>query len=187
MLRSITFLALFLSHCFFSFGQDEKSDSKLSSLAKLELGGQGIGFGYEARLSNKMTMDISAGIGGGYEIAEGFMEINYGRPVVYFSLTPKYFYNRQRRIDKGKETILNAGNYFGLRLKYVGTNNRGLYWYNNGFLVNVHWGIQRPLGAHWTYNTHFGAGYAWDIDFGFGTIYPAIDFKFSYIFSKSKK
>jgi len=190
MIKSTTFLALLLGHCFFSFGQDEKPDSKLSNLAKLELGGQGIGLGYEARLSNKMTVDMSAGIGGGYDIGEGFMEINYARPAIYFSLTPKYFYNRQRRIDKGKETIFNAGNYFGLRFKYVGANNRGLYYFNNyrnSILVNLHWGIQRPLGMHWAFNAHFGAGYAQDIDYSFGTIYPAIDFKFSYIFSKSKK
>ena len=187
MIKSPSLLILFLYSFNLSFGQETSSDTTLSSYLKLDLGGQGPGLTYEARLSNKMTADLSAGIGGGYEIAEGFMEVNYGRPAFYFSFTPKYFYNRRKRIEKGKETSLNAGNYFGLRLKYVTPNNRTYPYYNSGFLVNIHWSILRTLGKNWTFNSHFGAGYAQDIDFGFGTIYPAIDFKFSYIFSRSKK
>lgn len=195
MIRSITFLILFTGQFLWSLGQDSRSDAKLSSLAKFDLGGQGIGLTYEARLSNKMTSDISAGLGGGHDIGEGFFEINYGYPAFYFSLTPKYFYNRQKRIDKGKATLFNSGNYLGLRFKFVAANSRrvdtygnsSLNVYRNSILGNLHWGIQRAMGQHWTFNFHIGAGYAEDIDYGFGTIYPAIDFKFSYVFFNSKK
>ena len=195
MIKSILFLTLFAGQSLWSFGQDPKSDSKLSSFIMLDLGGQGIGLTYESRLSNKMTVDFSAGVGGGHDIGEGFFEINYGYPAFYFSLTPKYFYNRQKRIDKGKETLFNSGNYVGLRLKYVAANSRhvdiygnsSLNVYRNSVLGNIHWGIQRALGQHWLFNFHIGAGYAEDIDYSFGTIYPAIDFKFSYIFFNSKK
>src|SRR5687767_11166891 len=124
MIKSIIFLSLFGVQCLWTFGQDPKSDSTFSSLIMLDLGGQGIGLTYEPRLSNKMVADISAGIGGGHDIGEGFFEINYGYPAFYFSLTPKYFYNRQKRIDKGKETLFNSGNYLGLRLKYVASSSR---------------------------------------------------------------
>ena len=157
--------------------------TNLSGLMKLDLGGQGVGLTYEPRLSNKMTADISAGFGGGYEIAEGSLQINYGSPAFYFSFTPKYFYNRRSRIEKGKKTLFNAGNYFGLRIKYVAANSD----YNNGILANIHWGLQRPMGRHWAFSSHIGAGYAQDIDYEFGTIYPAVDLKFSYVFSHSKK
>jgi hypothetical protein len=188
-IKSITFLTLFLGHLLSSFGQTPKSDikNKLSSLTKLDLGGQGIGLTYEPRLSNKMTVDISAGVGGGYDISEGSIEINYLKPAFYFSLTPKYFYNRQSRIDKGKETRFNSGNYFGLRIKYVTPNDRKSDLTGNSILANVHWGIQRAIGNHWTFNSHIGAGYAQDIDYEpVPTIYPAIDFKFSYIFTNPK-
>jgi hypothetical protein len=187
MIKPVVFHLIFLFQFHLSFGQDSKPDPELSNLLKFDLGGQGIGFTYEPRLFNKMTADISAGIGGGYDIAEGFMEVNYGRPAFYFSLTPKYFYNRRSRIEKGKQTSFNAGNYLGLRLKYVTANYRAFPEYRNSILVNIHWGLQRPLGKHWAFNSHFGAGYAQDIDYRFGTIYPAIDFKFSYIFFQSKK
>ncbi len=187
MIRSIIFLILFSGHFFSSVGQKPTSDTKLSSLIKLDLGGQGIGLSYEPRLSNKMTLVIAGGVGGGYDIAEGSLEVNYGQPALYFSLTPKYYYNRQRRIDKGKETLLNAGNYIGIRVKFAGANYSPFSSYRNSILANLHWGIQRALGQHWTFNFHVGAGYAQDIDFNFGTIYPAIDFTFSYVFYNSKK
>ncbi|TMI65827.1 MAG: hypothetical protein E6H07_07935 [Bacteroidetes bacterium] len=183
MIRSIIFLLLFLAHFFSSAGQEAKSSTKLSSLIKLDLGGQGLGLTYEPRLSDKILLVISGGVGGGYDIAEGFMEINYAYPAMYFSLTPKYYYNRQRRIEKGKGTFLNAGNYIGIRVKYVGANEM----YRNSMMANLHWGMQRALGQRWTFNFHVGAGYAQDIDYNFGTIYPAVDFAFSYVFYNSKK
>jgi hypothetical protein len=187
IIKSITFLTLFLGHLLSSFGQNPKSDFKLSGLTKLDIGGQGIGLTYEPRLSNKMTADISAGAGGGYNIAEESIEINYLKPAFYFSLTPKYFYNRQSRIDKGKTTLFNSGNYIGLRLKYVTPIDRKSDLSRNSILANLHWGVQRVIENHWTFNSHIGLGYARDIDYGFGTIYPAIDFKLSYIFLNSKK
>lgn len=195
MIKSIIFFTLLACKFLWSFGQDPKSDSTLSSLITLDLGGQGIGLSYVPRLSNKITADISAGVGGGYDIGEGFLEINYAYPAFYFSLTPKYFYNRQKRLDKGKEMLLNSGNYVGLRLKYVTASsktvdvygNSALVVYRNSILGNLHWGIQRALGQRWLFNFHVGAGYAQDIDYNFGTIYPALDFKFSYVFFNSKK
>ena len=187
MRKSLILLLLFTSQFLWSFGQDRKSDAALSSLLMLDLGGQGIGGTYELRLSDKMTADISAGLGGGHDIGEGFFEIDYGYPAFYISLTPKYFYNRQKRIDKGKEALFNSGNYFGLRLKFVAANNGPADYYRNSVLGNIHWGMRIALGRHWLFNFHVGAGYAEDIDYGFGTIYPAIDFKFSYVFFKPKK
>lgn len=180
-MKSITLLVVFLGHSLFSFGQTPKSDTTLSNLIKLELGGQGIGPTYEPRLSNKMTLDISAGVGGGYNVNEATLEQNYLNPAFYFSITPKYFYNRQTRINKGKEARFNSGNYIGLRLKYVARNQRKSDLTSNCILANLHWGIQRAISNRWTFNFHIGAGYAQNIDYGVGTIYPAIDFKFSYI------
>jgi hypothetical protein len=188
-MKRIIVLTFLLRSLHPSFGQTSKSGDELSSLIKLDLGLQGIGLTYEPGLSNKMTADISAGTSGGYDITEGSLSYNieFFRPAFYFSLTPKYFYNRQARIFKGKKPTLNSGNYIGLRLKYVTPNGRQSDFTRNTILVNAHWGIQRAIGNHWTFNFHIGAGYARNIDFDFGTIYPAIDFKFSYIISNSEK
>jgi hypothetical protein len=158
-------------------------------LTKLDFGLQGIGFTYEPRLSNKITVDLSLGAGGGYDIAEGYL--NYRsellHPAFYFSVTPKYYFNRNSRNIKRKTTLLNSGNYIGVRLKYVTPNNRGNDFTRNSILTNIHWGIQRAIAARWTFNSQAGIGYAQDIDYNFGTIYPALDFKISYILSNVKK
>ena len=171
-----------------SIGQSNDSTTKLTSLTKIDLGFQGIGFTYEPRLSNKMTIDLSAGSGGGYDIAEGYMNYIFElrRPAFYFSVTPKYFFNRNRRSNQGKSTSLNSGNYIGLRLKYITPNDRRTDLTRNSVLTNIHWGIQRAIGNAWTLNSHVGIGYATDIDNNFGTIYPAIDVKLSYILTKPK-
>jgi hypothetical protein len=101
-------------------------------------------------------------------------------------LTPKYFYNRTWRNNQGKTTLLNSGNYIGLRLKYVTPSDSQTDFTRNSILTNIHWGIQRAIGTNWTFNSHIGIGYAQDIDYNFGTIYPTIDFKVSYILIKSK-
>ena len=187
-MKKLIVLTFLIGFKHLSFGQTASSDTKLSSLAKVDFGLQGIGFTYELKLSNKVTIDLSAGAGGGYDIAEGYLnyKAELRKPAFYFSFTPKYFYNRKSRKLQGQTTLLNSGNYIGLRLKYVTPNDRQTDLTRNSILTNIHWGIQRAIGNNWTLNFHSGIGYAQDIDYNFGTLYPAIDFKFSYIFSKAK-
>lgn len=179
-----------MSQVFRALGQNTSKDSSLTSLTKLDLGLQGVGFSYEPRISNKMTIDLAAGAGGGYNIYEGGVDYTWNilQPAVYFMVTPKFYYNRKRRIEKGKKFQNNSGNYFGVRLKYTTGNNDSDY--NNrvyqASLINLHWGIQRPVGKKWILNGHAGAGYAANIGRRFGTIYPALELKFSYLFKKSQ-
>jgi len=174
----LTSILGFLHAC---YGQQTQPDGRLSSLAKIDLGLQGIGFTYEPRISNALTIDLSTGIGGGYDISEESLEYDLLKPAVYFSATPKYFYNLQKRRNKGKTVLHNSGNYIGLRFTYNTPLDKKSDAVRNSILTNIHWGIQRAIGGHWTINSHIGVGYAKDVDYNFGTIYPALDFKFSYI------
>ncbi len=187
VMKKVILLTLLSSFLNTTFGQTEKTNLILTSLTKLDLGLQGVGFSYEPRISNRLTIDLCVGAGGGYDIAEGSLYYEVLKPALYFSVTPKYFYNIQKRIKNGKNTQLNSGNYFGMRLKYVTPLERKNDLIRNSILTNIHWGIQRAIGNHWLFNSHVGFGYAQDIDYGFGTIYPSLDFKFAYIFLKSKK
>jgi len=189
-MRKCIFTTFLLILSLFLFGQ--RSDvNRLRNLAKLDLGLQGIGFTFEPRVSKNTTIDLSAGIGGGYNISDNDLtyEVDITNPAFYFSVTPKLFYNRQKRIEKGKASLLNAGNYIGLRVKYTTkglSENSDIY---DALLMNVHWGLQRPLGKKWSFLTHVGAGYAMDatdLNHVSGTIYPAIEFRFSYVFTKIK-
>lgn len=181
-------LIFFLSYTTLSFGQTSTGDNKLRNLSKLDIGVQGIGFTLESRLSNKATIDLSIGAGAGYDIAEGHIgyEWNFFQPAFYFSVTPKWYYNRKKHIETGKNSKYNSGNYIGLRLKYITAGSAPDDHERNTLLINLHWGLQRAIGNRWTLNAHIGGGYAQDLDYKFGTVYPSLDLKFSYILSKPK-
>jgi hypothetical protein len=187
-MKRLTALAIIMGLFNSSYGQQLPNDTKLTSLIKADFGFQGIGLTYEPRISKKVTIDLSGGAGGGYDIAEGYInyKLELRKPAFYLSLTPKYFYNRTSRSNQGKTTILNSGNYIGLRLKFVTPGDRQTDLTRNSILTNIHWGIKRAIGTNWTFNSHIGIGYAQDIDYNFGTIYPAVDFKVSYILTKPK-
>jgi hypothetical protein len=146
-----------------STAQKTSEQGQLTTLTKLDLGLMGVGFTVEPRLGNHMTMDLSVGAGGGYEVySSNFHHTwNLFDPSFYFSVTPKLYYNRARPIGGDTDAF-------------------------NTALMNIHWGMQRPAGTRWIFNTHFGVGYATDLEGFGGTLYPSLDLKFSYIFSKQR-
>lgn len=170
-----------------SFAQ-VSGDNKLQNLTTLDFGFQGVGITFKPRISNKSVIDLSAGIGGGYDIAEGHLDYTFDllHPSFYFSATPRIYYNRNKHISLGKNASYNSGNYIGLRVKYVTAGMSGDGQTRNSLLVNFHWGLQRAIGTRFALNAHVGAGYAQDLENRFGTVYPSVDFKFSYILSTTK-
>ncbi len=120
-MKKILIIILLMSQVFRTLGQDASKDSSLKSLTKLDVGLQGVGFSYEPRISNKMMIDLSAGAGGGYNVSEDGVDYkwNFLQPALYFMVTPKFYYNRKKRIEKGKKFQNNSGNYFGVRVKYT--------------------------------------------------------------------
>jgi hypothetical protein len=181
------FTIAFVTFSFFSFAQY----NKLQPLTKLNLELQGVSLSYEPRLGNSATIDLSAGVGtGGYDIWSSFTYvIDPTSPTAFISITPKFYYNRNKRLSKGKTGDLNSGNYIGLRVKYT---TRGLAEnpdVRDALLFNAHWGMQRAISKRWTLNIHFGAGYgidATDLNNSEGSIYPALDLKFSYLLNKRR-
>jgi len=174
-----------------SFAQ-KSTDTKLRSLTRLNLELQGFGVSLEPRLGNSATIDLSTGVGtGGYDIwSESFTYVvDPFPPTVFFSITPKFYYNRNKRLEKGKQTALNSGNYFGLRIKYTSASFGENTNVRDALLFNVHWGMQRAIAKRWTVNSHFGIGYAidaTDLNNSEAAFYPALDLRFSYILNKHR-
>ena len=156
----------------------------MTTMLKAEAGLHGIGIAFEPAVANNFTIDMALSAGNGYTIEPNHFNYLFiiDQPAFSFSVTPKYYYNISRRAAKGKRTDMNSGNYIGFRAKISGTSDLG---YDDVFLANVHWGIQRPLGGRWLFNTHAGIGYAMNFD-GAGTPYPSIDLKFSYVIVKKE-
>ena len=185
-MKKILFVALLSWRVFYAHGQTTRNDTSLKSLAKFDIGLHEAGFSYEARLGNKITLDVAAGAGGGYYVSEVNVDYhsNLQHPVFHLTATPRFYYNRTQRIREGKKYNSNSGNYIGLRLKYatsaLGADNT----FSPAGLINLHWGMQRSIGNRWILNAHAGAGYAQDLNSTFGGIYPAFELKFSYIFTR---
>jgi len=175
------------------------------SQAKIEAGPGGIGFGYEAKLAPRFTLDVNTGIGGNYEIADDrfyyvFASSKYDTPALYLGINPRFYYNIAKRANKGRNTSLNAANYIGIKAKLVAPFDTD--YYTGASLINVHWGMQRNIGGKWLLNTHAGLGYAvaevqyntiyYNNNGSYTTVkhpspsflYPSLDIKFAYVLSK---
>jgi len=187
-MKNLILLTLLSGSYILSYGQKTKNETDLKSLTKLDLGLQGIGVTFEPRIGRTLTTEFSAGVGGGYSIGEESLDYEWQifNPAFYFSATPKFFYNRQKRIEKGKSAKLNSGNYIGLRVKYTTGSIDPQPNIRETLLINLHWGLQRSISNRLSFNTHIGAGYAQDLASQIGTFYPALDFKLSYNFVNPK-
>lgn len=157
-------------------------DASVRSLSKIEAGLGGVGLGYEAKLSKRLTIDVAGGIGGVYVVKEGLIEYSVfrddrWRTALYASVNPRFYYNLEKRVASEKDISNNSANYLGVKVKAAFGDK--LF---NAVLINGHWGLQRSLGKSkkWLINTHAGVGYITDTWY-WNTIYPSIDFKLAYI------
>lgn len=159
-------------------------DTALTSIKRIELGLQGFGVGYEHPIGNRITLDMAVGAGGAYWVEPGSLTYSWSllQPALYVSVTPKWYFNREKRQRKGKSLALNAGNYLGLRTKMVTANSDRVDPTFPTLLMNLHWGLQRPLGGRWLFQTHAGVGVANNLSQRGTMVYPALDFRFSYCF-----
>jgi len=183
----LTFLATFL--LFFNATSQEQD---LQKLFKADFNFLGIGLSYELPISKKWTVDFSTGFGGGYRVDDGFAAewILNSTPATYFKSEFKYYNNREKRFQKGRDNSNNSGNYWAFQTKFASqrlSESDNFVPLNNVLLNEIHWGLQRSLGGNWLFNTHFGLGLAADFNYDTFTLYPAIGIKFSHILFKKQK
>ena len=67
-----------------TFGQTNNTSNTVTGLTKIDIGLQGIGFSYEPKISDKLTIDLCAGIGGGYKIEENDFAYKVLQPAAFF-------------------------------------------------------------------------------------------------------
>lgn len=172
--------------------QSTPSDSlpSLQFIPKLEIGlVQGIGLTAEIPINQMSIFELGTGLGSGYTIFENEFANTWAldNPAFYLQAKYKLYYNRQKRLDKGKSILNNSGNYVGFRFKYASrelnpANISGInfYEFHQVTLWDIHWGIQRTMGKRFLFNLNLGLGYGYDWDFENGMVYPAGDVRFSY-------
>lgn len=156
------------------------NDQSLQSFSRLNLGLHGLEFTNELPISNSIVWENSLGLGMGSYVGNG---VNYrlalDTPVPFLTSELKYMYNRVKRINKGRSTLNNSGNYIGMQAKYSFGSSK-TFELNQTVLTEMHWGIQRPLGKRFIFDMHLGLGYLLDFDFDEGDFSPTFGLRFGY-------
>lgn len=161
---------------------DVKQSYNLTNLGKIELGLHGLNIGYEAVVARRWTVELAAGVGGGYMLSTEKTHYNFAllQPTVFLKGGARWNYNIDKRAAQGKNVINNSANYVGVQLKYA--FERGSYIeYSPALLSEVHWGLQRPLGKKFIFNAHAGLGYINDFRWNLSRVIPTAGAKFGYV------
>ncbi|NLA63072.1 MAG: hypothetical protein GX857_07625 [Bacteroidales bacterium] len=163
---------------------------ELQTIQKLGLGINGLDLAVEIPLAENITIEPAVGLGPSYNFWED--EIIMGRtgfgwallePSVHASVHGKFFYNRDKRRQKGKSMLLNSGKFIGVKIKYVSKPLTDYKYHGkaNTLIANLNWGGQRNIGKHWNYSYFLGVSYGRNLDSSYGTFYPGIDLKVAYV------
>jgi hypothetical protein len=126
---------------------------------KIETGINGMGLALEIPIANKLTIEPAIGVGPSYSLngdddaLTGKMGWRWAliEPSFHGAVYGKYFYNKNKRIDKNKSLRNNSGNFIGVKVKYVSKSLSTPQYYSNTILANLNWGGQFNLGRHWIY------------------------------------
>ena len=130
---------------------------------------------YEFGFTNKIALRAETGINGGFwfgGIYSDNIEFAFA-PVV--SVEPRWYYNIDKRVDKGRNIKGNSGNFISLKISYMPDwfliksysdrtwtslpePNRNVY---DQISIIPTWGIRRTLGNHFDYEAGLGLGYAY--------------------------
>ena len=132
------------------------------NITGVQLGIFGLDLYNETKLANKTTLRAEASLfpaiwGGGLYAETGF--------AFYPALTvqPKYYYNIEQRAEKGKNIKNNAGNYFGLQVRYIPnwfviSNTKNLSLSNQINFIPTY-GLRRNFAENFNYEVKAGFGY----------------------------
>lgn len=150
MKKILLSLALFI--CLTSFAQETTNQFSLNFLIPSAE--------YEVSVSENSTVDTMLGMGFSYHDASYLNKPEYG---IYpqFEAQYRYYYNFRKRVEKGKKTSENSGNYIAV----VGVFASGepiigdmqLNTDYSGF-VGPAWGLQRVYNSNFKLNLNLGLG-----------------------------
>lgn len=151
-MKRLLFSILFLT-TLVSFSQETTTNSQFS-LNLLAPSAE-----YELAVSDNSTVDMNLGIGFAYHKSSYSGEA-FG---IYpgFEAQYRYYYNFEKRADKGKKASENSGNYIaGLASITGGKPIIGDLQYSNdyGGFVGPAWGLQRVYNSGFKLNLNLGIG-----------------------------
>lgn len=154
-------LALFIST--FCFAQQSRTESNHSIHANISAFNYhaGLGYSYEWAFAPKWTLLGSAWLKGEFSWGENFMIGKYSTFILHptISAAPRFYYNLNRREQKGKNTAFNSGNYLGTTFSgFLPSINRksGAYRDFVHYGIAPHWGMRRVYWNKFLLEFHAG-------------------------------
>lgn len=130
------------------------------SINQMQVGLLGTWISNETRLCNSITLKSEIGFDA------GFVGTSNGTQYVaapVFSVSPRWYYNLQSRVNKSKSVGGNSANFLSLETSFhpdwfVISNQSGSTIYNQVSIIPT-WGLRRAIGNHFNYEVGAGIGY----------------------------
>jgi hypothetical protein len=148
----------------------QQNDASLVSVEKsiygIQTGFLGTWLYNESRLSNEFVLRSQVGFD--FRI-EGVSQFESAGPnddfygILHISLEPRWYYNLEKRMKKGKTIDRNSGNFLAL---FIAGHFDDISFSNNDRIRSLDqikfipkWGIRRTIGKHISYEAGIGFGY----------------------------
>lgn len=140
----------------------QNNPSVEKSIFGVQTGFLGFWIHNESKLSNTIALRSEIGLDAGLSGGGNYNSVNYIlAPTI--ALTPRYYYNLNKRVEKGRSISKNSGNFIALKLNYAPD------WFVVSSLDNIRvvenfsiipkWAIKRTIVNHLTYEAGIGVGY----------------------------
>lgn len=186
-MKKTTITLFLIAICSLSIQSQEASVEK--SIYGVQTGLLGV-WGYnESRLSNEFSLRTEVGLD--FRILNSFF-IPGGNKTLWapsIRLEPRWYFNLEKRLKKGKNISNNRGNFLSLAVTYFPDlfviSSVDNIFVPNQFSVLPTWGIRRHLGKKITFETGIGIGYGKVIDKRFrdeGEVIGNIHLRFGFDF-----
>lgn len=167
-----------------AFSQEKASVEK--SVTGVQIGFFGAEFYNEAKLSESFALRSQLELypsiwGGDFYSKTGFALT----PTI--SLTPKFYYNLQKRKDLGRNISNNSGNYLALKVEYIPdwfviSNTKDMHVSQTISIVPT-WGFRRNFAKNFNYEFKAGLGIGKILKKGYSIqVVPDLSFKIGYDF-----
>ncbi|MFN3753402.1 hypothetical protein [Flavobacterium sp.] len=150
---------LFFTLLVFNLSFSQSTTSVEKSIFGVQTGILGIWMHNETRLSDEISLRTELGLDFGIQ---GNDNSTTTAMIPSLRLEPRWYYNLEKRVKKGRKTANNSGNFLAVNTTY----NPDWFIISNKDNVSIistlafvpKWGIKRTLGNHFTYEAGFGIG-----------------------------
>ena len=179
MMKAI-FTTFFVVMSSMTFAQDKDASLK-RYIVSADIGLFTASLNYERHLGGLFTVKTGFGVGV-YFGQDLFSGNNYWEFTPIVIAEPRYYYNFNRRVQRGRKTSYNASNYVALTGSYFSNalvvSDINYHIRQSAFSLIPKWGIKRTVGKRMNFEFAIGSGLTYTLhEFGTGI---GLDLRFGY-------